>query len=114
MGGGGTILTELGESLLKEYTRAERYVSEILGDETYWEVVGLRISARNRLEGTVQQVDKGIITAKVRIKIDKPVVVTAIISKEVVQASVMFIAPPITAAYASPSGPNFLRFSKVA
>ncbi len=84
-GGGGAILTELGEKLLSEYNRAECYMSEIMGDETHWEDIGLKISARNRLRGIVQQVDKGIITAKVKIKIETPVVVTAIISKEAVE-----------------------------
>jgi len=84
-GGGGAHLTRLGEKLLKEYKRVEDYVGEILGDEEYWEAVGLKISARNRLKGTVQEVDKGVVTAKVKIKIEKPVVVTAIISKEAVE-----------------------------
>jgi len=85
MGGGGAFLNNLGEGLLKEYKRVEGYVGEILGDEEYWEAVGLKISARNRLKGIVQQVDKGVVTAKVKIKIEKPVVVTAIISKEAVE-----------------------------
>jgi len=84
-GGGGAYLTKLGESLLKEYKRVEDYVGEILGDEEYWEAVGLKISARNRLRGVVEEVEKGVITAKVKIKIEKPVVVTAIISKEAVE-----------------------------
>jgi len=84
-GGGGTTITKLGENLLKEYKRVEGYVGEILGDEEYWEAVGLKISARNRLGGTVQEVDKGVVTAKVKIKIEKPVIVTAIISKEAVE-----------------------------
>jgi len=84
-GGGGAHLTKLGENLLKEYKRVEDYVGEILGDEEYWEAVGLKISARNRLKGTVQEVDKGVVTAKVKIKIEKPIVVTAIISKEAVE-----------------------------
>ena len=84
-GGGGAILTELGANLLREYNRAEGYMGEVMGDETYWEAVGLKISARNRLKGTVQKVDKGVITAKVKIKIETPVVVTAIISKEAVE-----------------------------
>ncbi|UCD97228.1 MAG: TOBE domain-containing protein [Candidatus Bathyarchaeota archaeon] len=84
-GGGGAHLTALGEYLLKEYKRIENYVGEILGDEEYWEAVGLKISARNRLGGTVQKVDKGTITAKIRLKIDRPVTVTAIISKEAVE-----------------------------
>lgn len=84
-GGGGAHLTKLGENLLKEYKRGEDYVGEIVGDEEYWEAVGLKISARNRLKGTVQEVDKGAVTAKVKIKIEKPVVVTALISKEAVE-----------------------------
>ncbi|UCC57870.1 MAG: LysR family transcriptional regulator [Candidatus Bathyarchaeum sp.] len=84
-GGGGALLTELGERLLRDYDRVESYIGEIVGDETYWEAIGLKISARNRLKGTVQKVDKGIITAKVKIKIEAPAVVTAIISKEAVE-----------------------------
>jgi molybdate transport system regulatory protein len=84
-GGGGAMLTELGAKLLSEYQRAEAYLSEVMGEETHWEYVGLKISARNRLKGTVQKVDKGIITAKVKIKIEAPAVITAIISKEAVE-----------------------------
>ena len=84
-GGGGAQLTRLGESLLKEYRRVEDYVGEILGDQEYWEAVGLKISARNRLRGVVEEVQKGVVTAKVKIKIEKPVAVTAIISKEAVE-----------------------------
>ncbi len=84
-GGGGATLTELGKKLLSEYQRAEGYLGELMGEETRWENIGLKISARNRLKGTVLKVDKGIITAKVKIKIEAPVVVTAIISKEAVE-----------------------------
>jgi molybdate transport system regulatory protein len=84
-GGGGAILTDLGVNLLDEYRRAECYMSEVVGDETKWEDIGLKISARNRLKGKVQQVDTGIITAKVKIKIEAPAVITAIISKEAVE-----------------------------
>ncbi len=84
-GGGGATLTELGTKLLSEYHRAEGYLSEVMGEETRWEDIGLKISARNRLKGTVQEVDKGIITAKVKIKIEAPAVITAIISKEAVE-----------------------------
>ena len=44
-GGGGAVLTELGETLLTEYGRAECYMSEILGDDTNWEAIGLKISS---------------------------------------------------------------------
>ena len=84
-GGGGAVLTELGKTLLKEYNRAECYMSEMMGDGTNWEAIGLKISARNKLKGTVKNVEKGIITAKVKIEIDAPAVITAIISKEAVE-----------------------------
>jgi len=85
LGGGGAKLTELGESLLREYRRVEGYVGELLGDEEYWEAVGLKISARNRLRGVVKEVEKGMVTAKVKLEIEAPVVVTAIITKEAVE-----------------------------
>ena len=84
-GGGGARLTELGKRLLKEYKRVEGYVGEILGDEEYWEAVGLKISARNRLRGVVKSLEKGKVTAKVKIEIGAPVVVTALISREAVE-----------------------------
>ena len=84
-GGGGATLTELGEKLLSEYQKAEGYLSGLMGEETGWEDIGLKISARNRLKGTVQKVDKGIITANVKIKLEAPAVITAIISKEAVE-----------------------------
>jgi molybdate transport system regulatory protein len=48
-------------------------------------VKGLKISARNRLRGKVVTVEKGIITAKVKIEIKVPAVVTSVITKEAVE-----------------------------
>lgn len=84
-GGGGAKLTELGESLLAEYKRVERYLGEVLEDADYWEAVGLKISARNRLKGKVVSVEKETVTAKVKVQITVPVVVTALISREAVE-----------------------------
>jgi len=84
-GGGGAKLTLLGETLLKEYKRVEDYVGEILGDEEYWEAVGLKISARNRLKGVVKSVEKGDVVAKVKIEVTAPTTVTALISSEAVE-----------------------------
>jgi len=84
-GGGGAKLTRLGETLLKEYKRVEDYVGEILGDTEYWEAVGLKISARNRLKGVVKGVEKGDVVAKVKLEVKAPAVITALISKEAVE-----------------------------
>ncbi len=82
--GGGTQLTPLGEKLLKEYNRAKDYIEVVLGDEEYWVAAGLKISARNRLKGVVKDVEKGDVIAKVKVEIEAPVVVTALISREAV------------------------------
>jgi molybdate transport system regulatory protein len=81
-GGGGAKLTQLGEYLLREYRRVENYVGEILGDEEYWETVGLKISARNRLKGVVKNVEKGNIVTKIKLEINTPTTITALISTE--------------------------------
>jgi len=84
-GGGGAKLTKLGESLLEEYRLVEGYLGEVLSDAEYWEAVELKISARNRLRGRVKAVEKGDITAKVKIEITTPTLVTALISREAVE-----------------------------
>jgi len=81
-GGGGAKLTELGKSLLEEYKRVEGYLGEVLSDAEYWEAVGLKISARNRLKGKVLAVEKEGLTAIVKVQVTVPAVVTALISKE--------------------------------
>jgi molybdate transport system regulatory protein len=81
-GGGGARLTTLGKSLLNEYKRVEGYLGEVLSDVEYWEAVGLKISARNRLKGKVLAVEKEAVTAKIRVEITVPAVVTALISRE--------------------------------
>ena len=42
----------------------------------------MKVSARNQFEGTVENVEKGIVTASVKIKVNGPVTITAIITKE--------------------------------
>jgi molybdate transport system regulatory protein len=84
-GGGGANLTSLGKQLLNEYRRVEGYMGEVLKDEEGWEAVGLKISARNRLKGRVQEVNVDQVAAKVRIEVETPATVTAIISKDAVE-----------------------------
>ena len=84
-GGGGATLTALGQSLINEYQRVEGFMSEVLEDQEYWEVLGLKISARNQLKGKVVSIEKDGITAKVKVEIKAPTVVTAVITKEAVE-----------------------------
>jgi molybdate transport system regulatory protein len=84
-GGGGAKLTTLGQSLVAEYQRVECYLREVLADQEYWKMLGLKISARNQLKGKVVSIEKDGITAKVKVEIKAPVVVTAVITKEAVE-----------------------------
>ncbi len=83
--GGGARLTPLGEELIKEYRRIEGYAGGLLEDKEYWEAVSLKISARNHLEGTVKEVEKDKITAKVKVEIEVPTTITSLISREAVE-----------------------------
>jgi len=84
-GGGGAMLTKLGKSLLAEYDQFESYLGKVISGMKYEEVTRLKISARNRFKGKVTAVEKDGITAKVKVEVTNPVMVTAIISKEAVE-----------------------------
>lgn len=45
----------------------------------------MKLSARNHLKGTVESVEEGAIMANIKIKIDTPDTITAIITKEAVE-----------------------------
>ena len=84
-GGGGARLTDLGRSLLGEYKQVESYLTKVLSDSGSLEVKGLKLSARNRFKGKVVAVEKGVITAKVKVEVKMPVTVTAVITKDAVE-----------------------------
>ncbi len=96
-GGGGAELTEIGKALLEEYTRLEVYMSEFLSHPNGSEVVRLKLSARNQLKGKVVALEKGIITAKVKVEIRGPAVVTAVITKEAVEDLNLEVGDEVTA-----------------
>jgi molybdate transport system regulatory protein len=84
-GGGGAKLTNLGKSLLAEYNQIESYLGKFLANQSNLEVKQMKLSARNRFKGKVVSVEKGVITAKVKVQITMPVTVTAVITKESVE-----------------------------
>jgi molybdopterin-binding protein len=44
----------------------------------------LKISARNIYKGTIESVEDGIVTSKVKLRIDAPITITAVVTKEAV------------------------------
>lgn len=83
-GGGGATLTPIARTLLREYGRLQNYLAEVIEDTEYWEAIGLKLSARNRLKGTVKAVKTGVITCAVKIEVKTPVILTAVITTEAV------------------------------
>lgn len=79
----GTFLTDMGRKLLAEYEVSRQLVNEAVGDETAWENIGFKLTARNRLSGKVLEVKKGDLVSKITIEID-PAVLTSIITEEAV------------------------------
>jgi molybdate transport system regulatory protein len=81
----GTFLTEKAINLLDEYNTYEVILAQTVYDKTFWEVIGLKISARNQMKGKVIEVEKEGLIAKVKISIE-PTTITAVITKEAADA----------------------------
>lgn len=80
----GTFLTELGRKLLVEYETNKKLINEAVEDETSWENVGFKLSARNKLPGKVLEVEKGGLVSKITIEIE-PSVLTSVVTEEAVE-----------------------------
>ncbi|WXG47124.1 MAG: TOBE domain-containing protein [Candidatus Atabeyarchaeum deiterrae] len=81
-GGGGAELTEAGLVLLREYRRITEYTKSLLEDKYFWEAIGLKLSARNRLKGEIVSIEKDAVVAKIKVKITTPVTITSVITSE--------------------------------
>jgi molybdate transport system regulatory protein len=96
-GGGGAQLTDLGKSLLAEYRQLEGYLTVVLREGKESEVKGLKLSARNSFKGKVVSVEKGVITAKVKVEVKVPTTITAVITKEAVDELDIKVGDEVTA-----------------
>jgi len=85
LGGGGAQLTETGRELIKEFLRLRSAFEQARVDELGWEGLSMKISARNRIEGEVVSVEKDKVSAVVKIRVDRPCVITSFITREAVE-----------------------------
>ena len=85
LGGGGAQLTETGRELIKEFLRLRSAFEQARVDELGWEGLSMKISARNRIEGEVVSVEKDKVSAVVKIKVDRPCIITSFITREAVE-----------------------------
>jgi molybdate transport system regulatory protein len=84
-GGGGARLNELGKYLLSQYTLVSRNVETYVSGKESWEVICVKISARNHLKGKITSVKKDGVMALVKVKVTEPAEITALISVESVE-----------------------------
>jgi molybdate transport system regulatory protein len=82
--GGGAKLTEAAMTLLRNYDRTKSYVGSVLKNSQNWQAIRLQMSARNRIKGTIDSIQKDAHASIVKIKIQAPVTITAVITKEAV------------------------------
>ena len=80
----GTFLTDLGRKLLAEYETNKQIINETIGDETAWENVGFKLSARNQLPGKVLEVEKSGLVCKITIEME-PSIITSVVTEEAVE-----------------------------
>lgn len=83
--GQGTFLTEKAVKLLEEYSTYQNILEQTVYDKTFWEVIGMKISARNQMKGRIMDVENEGLIARVRIAVE-PATITAIITKEAAEA----------------------------
>jgi molybdate transport system regulatory protein len=82
---GSSRLTEFGLRLLNEYRRLNSYLFNALGDRDFWQHLGYRLSARNRLRATVVKVVKGGVASEVKMRVSGRNLITSIISEDAVE-----------------------------
>lgn len=81
-GGGRASLTPDAVRLLEDYRRVSGGLVGIVRDEGFWEDVGLKLSTRNRLRGTVRAVEKDRAAARIILEVRGPTRLSALITRE--------------------------------
>src|SRR5659263_612317 len=81
----GTFLTEKAIILIDEYDTYQNILTQTIYDKTFWEAIGLKISARNQMKGREVEMERGDLVTKVKIQIE-PAIITAVITTEAVES----------------------------
>lgn len=76
-------MTDLGRKLLAEYETSKQVINETIADETTWENISFKLSARNKLPGKVLEIEKDGLISKIKIEVE-PSIITSIVTEEAV------------------------------
>lgn len=84
--GGKTELTDFGRELLGEFRRLEEFmVDKGKSFEDEWGLLGIKLSARNRISGKIKKVSVEGVAGKVEIEIDTPAILKSLITSEAIR-----------------------------
>ncbi len=83
--GGSARLSQEGMALLKDYIRLSTYLLGALDDRDFWQHLGYRLSARNRVKARITEVEPGPVASAIKMEIHSNGRLTSIISNEAVQ-----------------------------
>jgi len=75
---GSTILTEKGRELLTQYEAFTQMLDETIYNRTFWEEIGLKMSARNILKGKIVKMKEGDVATEVILEVEKSTVAAVI------------------------------------
>jgi molybdate transport system regulatory protein len=75
---GSTVLTEKGRELLTQYEAFTKMLDITIHDRTFWEEIGLKMSARNVLKGKIVGLKEGDVATEVILEVDKSTVAAVI------------------------------------
>lgn len=82
-GGGGLVtLSKRGSEITKEYQRVAKGVRGMVKEEGFWEALGLKISARNRIAGKVTNIKKDQVVAHIEVESSAPVRIISVITSD--------------------------------
>lgn len=81
--GGGTTLTKKAKEILKDYDAYEQGLNLEISDK-FWESLGT-ISARNKINGTIEEIKIEGVAAEIKITVKEPIEIVALITRTSVE-----------------------------
>ena len=97
-GGGGLVtLSKKGSEIVREYQRVAKGVQGVVKDEGFWEALGLKISARNKIVGKIIRIKKDSVVAHVEIKCSTPVSIISLITSDAADDLGLEVGDKVTA-----------------
>ncbi|PKP60079.1 MAG: molybdenum-dependent transcriptional regulator [Candidatus Altiarchaeales archaeon HGW-Altiarchaeales-1] len=77
--GGGTTLTEKAKEILNDYEIYEKGINLEISDK-FWESLSI-MSARNKINGIIEEIEIEGVAAEIKIKVNEPVEIVALITR---------------------------------